>query len=270
MFERQTHMNLLGTVNMLAAPRLDLKTLFSNKLVDNDLEIFKQLMRDLRTKLLKITRRSKVIMFVGSQKQEGKTLLISSLAYSFHMIGKKVLMVDANFRNNGLTRQFGVKPTLGYGLQIENIESLVKNTQVPGIDLIGNMNGDYSPAEVLARCNFVEYLETLRSSYDYILIESSSVGLHSDAKEMDDMVDLVVAVFSATDQISNSDKEKLKYFELLGPKFAGAILNKVEPEYMDEVIGTAPAKESMWSQMRKFSFRNFRKVAPSKLDYQVQ
>lgn len=269
-FERQTRMVLLGTLNMLQAPRLDLKTLFSNKLVEADLEVFKQLMRDLRTRILKVTKGSKVIMFVGASHSEGKTLLISSLAYSLHMIGKKVLMIDANFRNNGLTRQFGVKPTLGYGLTIDSIDDLVKNTQVPGIDMIGNINGDYSPAEVLARSNFGAYMEELRDRYDYILVESSSLGLHSDAKEMDDMVDKVVAVFGANDAITTADKERLRYFEGLGQKFAGAILNKVEPDFMDEVIGQAPAQEGwLKSLFKKLSFKALkRSLSPAKLDYQ--
>ncbi|MEJ7914429.1 MAG: hypothetical protein WKF70_14835, partial [Chitinophagaceae bacterium] len=50
----------------------------------------------------------------------------------------------------------------------------------------------------------------------------------SDSKELAQYVEGVIAVFSASEIIKQTDKESIAFFKELNGKFCGSILNKVE------------------------------------------
>ncbi len=225
--EAMIGIKLLGPLNRLQARNLDLVSLFSETSKNQSLETYKQLMRKLRFELLEAEQ--KIFLITSTQGGSGKTSLMVSLAYAMSLNGKKVLLVDANFKNNTLTQIIGASPTLEKYLNKEiPRRTLISNSIFEGVDVIGCEGGNFSPSEVFQGEPFTQLLQELKEEYDVILIEGSPLNEYSDSKEMVAYVERVIPVFSAGASVSAADEASAAYLLGLEDKLMGAVLNKVE------------------------------------------
>jgi Mrp family chromosome partitioning ATPase len=94
--------------------------------------------------------------------------------------------------------------------------------------IIGCEIGDYTPSEILPRENLLQHLNELTSEYDYIFLEGPPLNDYSDAKELSQYVDGVIAIFSATHIIKQIDRQSMHFFSEVKDKFVGAVLNMVD------------------------------------------
>ena len=107
-FERMVDMPVLGALNQIAVSKLDLYDLFHKEHKEQDLEMFKQSLRKLRFELEESKKQS--FLFTSTQKAEGKSFIVLTLAYSMSLLHKKVLIIDTNFKHNTLTTTLLVEP----------------------------------------------------------------------------------------------------------------------------------------------------------------
>ncbi len=103
-FQSMVRLPLIGSLNKVNLNGFDLKALFANQNNDENREMYKQLLRKLRFEIE--ADKPKSLLVTSSKRGEGKTFTIISLAYSLSLLGKKVLIVDTNFKNNTLTKIF--------------------------------------------------------------------------------------------------------------------------------------------------------------------
>jgi len=137
-------------------------------------------------------------------------------------------MIDANFKNNTLTRIIDAQPSLEKYLNQEiPRRSLVSNSIFDGVDVIGCEGGNFSPAEVFKDEPFRNLMASLKQEYDYILLEGSPLNVFSDSKELAEYVEKIIAVFAANQPIAQIDLASSKYLESQGDKLLGTVLNRV-------------------------------------------
>lgn len=226
-FTALTDMERLGVLNRLNASNLDLVSLFSDTQKNQSLETYKQLLRKIRYELEEMG--TKNLLLTSTQNGVGKTSLLVSLAYSISLNGKRVLLIDTNFKDNALTKIVGAAPTLEKYLNREiPRRALISNSVFDGIDVIGCTGGNFSPSEVFKEEAFERLLADLQAEYDLVLMEGPSLNHYSDARELARYADRVIPVFSASNGINESDKTSIDYLRTLEGKVTGAVLNKVE------------------------------------------
>ena len=207
-----------------------------NVRADNKVKLFRQNLRKLRFELENSGK--KIFLITSAKQKEGKSTIIQALAATVLLSNKRVLMVDANFSHNSLSRIFNAETKLeklqyahaGYD---DNNSDVVSHTQFKGLDIIGNEGGNYTPDEVLKRNNILEHLKELNIQYDYILIEGAAINDHSDTWELTKYVDAVIMVFSANSAVGASDNQSFTYMDNQKTKVLGAVLNNVQPENID-------------------------------------
>jgi len=222
-----TELPRVGSLNRLQANNLDLVSLFSEAQKNVSLETYKQLMRKIRYDIS--DSGAKRFLLTSTKSGAGKTALMVSLGYSLSLNGKRVLLIDGNFKNNALTRIIGAPPTLEKYLNREiPRRALIFNSVFDGMDVIGCEGGNLSPAEVFKAEAFEQLLADLEAEYDYILIEGPQLNDYSDSRELTDYVQKVMPVFSALHSINQMDKSSITYLQELDEKLLGAILNKVD------------------------------------------
>ena len=179
-----------------------------------------------------------IILFTSTKPQEGKTTILEAVAHTFSMSKKKILLIDANFSNNTLTRDFSAKPTLvTFSMKgqetVEKIWNITTVTQITNVDVIGCEEGNYTPSEILPKNNLLDHLDKFRQHYDYILIEGAALNSHADSKELTDFVEGVVIVFSARNSLGENDRESIEFLKHHRNKFIGAVLNNVDEQNLD-------------------------------------
>ena len=219
-FKKETKLDVLSTVGQIELDKKSLNEYFDfNPRSDrekNELPFIENL-RKLRYEIERSGKR--IILFTSTKPQEGKTTMMESVAHTFSMSKKKILLIDANFSNNTLTRDFSAKTDLDH-FQMQSHGKYGKSLGyhhphriLPNVDVIGCDEGNYTPSEILPKNNLLEHLDKLKQHYDYILIEGAALNTHADSKELTDYVEGVVLVFSAKNTWEKSDRESIAFLK---------------------------------------------------------
>jgi succinoglycan biosynthesis transport protein ExoP len=238
-FRKETQLEVLSSMGQIELEKKSLQEYFDftprSDRESNNLPFIENL-RKLR---YEIERSGKHTILITSTKPlEGKTTILESIAHTFSMSKKKVLLIDANFSNNTLTRDFSAKPTLiTFSMKgqegAEKIWNITTVTNIPNVDLIGCEEGNYTPSEILPKNSLLEHLDKLKQHYDYILIEGAALNSHADSKELTDFVEGVIVVFSAKNSLGETDRESIDFLKNHRNKFIGAVLNNVDEQNLD-------------------------------------
>ncbi|UZS00141.1 exopolysaccharide transport family protein [Chondrinema litorale] len=232
-FQKQVDIHLMGILSIGA-------TRINQRDYTNSQDIHLEQLRKVRYEIESSGK--KIILFTSLRKDAGKTEIIKSLSQIFQLNGKKVLLIDTNFSNNQLTKDFHapksleaiVKHTNHYLTTLNRNEYsksstlMLSPTLISGVDIIGNSGGNYSPSEVLPYDNFKEIIYFLKKQYDFIFLESASLNKYTDTKELIPFIEGIICVFSAKDPVKNADRQSIKYLKALESKLIGSILNKVD------------------------------------------
>jgi succinoglycan biosynthesis transport protein ExoP len=217
-----TKLPLLGFLNSVSGGSLDLKKLWDVEHREK-MKQFKELIRSIRFEVDQELHGEKVLAITSLDNHEGKTVLAISLAYSYSMINKKVLLIDGNFLNPTISQTVHPKLYLEdyFKNNPDNYNSISNN-----INVIGNHGGDITLLEVSDE-NFIRSkFNELKLKYDIIIIETPPLSSLNKSKEWLLFANKIIAVFEAGKNIKKSQKEDIKYFRNLNGKFAGWILNK--------------------------------------------
>ncbi|MBO9633522.1 MAG: CpsD/CapB family tyrosine-protein kinase, partial [Chitinophagaceae bacterium] len=199
--------------------------------------LFVENLRKLRYELEKTGK--KIFLVTSTQAKQGKTTVIESLAYTLSLTKKKVLLIDANFSNNSLTRAFEAKPGLtqfSVGEKegsVERFLGITSMTSIPNTDVIGCAEGNFTPSEVLPKNNLLDNIGKVAERYDYVIIEGASLNEHADSKELARYAEAIIAVFDAKSVLKQTDKDSIEYLKSTDGKFIGTVLNNVEPDNME-------------------------------------
>jgi len=124
--------------------------------------------------------KSRVSMVVTSTRSgEGKTTTIANLAVAVANTGRKVILVDANFRNPELGRLFGLSSTTGFSnlmLGDSLLESALHRTRHPKLLVIPSGRIPPNYADLLSSARMSMIADTLSTMADVILYDTSAVG----------------------------------------------------------------------------------------------
>jgi capsular exopolysaccharide synthesis family protein len=192
--ERQTDVTIIGKIGHQSSSEKSKADIFSRSQVTESL-------RTLRTKLRNILddRRSNVIMITSSINGEGKTFLTRNLGNSLAMAGKKVVLIELDLRKPKLSHMLGINNDdygfSNYILDNLNINSLIKPSLFhENCFVISSGPVVTNASELLLNDKLSSLIEDLRTEFDYIIIDSSPVGLVSDALIIQKHVDMTIYV----------------------------------------------------------------------------
>ena len=243
-FEAITGFSALSFLPVLKTGDLSFETLFSREDLSNEALFFASNVRKIRQELFSKTQPHQSILFTGTKSKEGKTSLILALAASCSLSGKKILLIDANFRNAQLTKLLGAPAYLSPDTSIKNVHEAIFQTAIAQVDCIGCAISAATPAELLGRLLDKADFEVLQAQYDYVFMEGPCLQQWSDSRELAHLATHVVTVFAAHHALSDNDQEAISFINGLAEKHLGAILNMVP---LDEIV-------ALKNKKRLFSF----------------
>lgn len=232
-FTRQVGAKIIGVLTALKVKEHP-ASFFQENAKKKDMAIFTEMLRKARFEM--DAAHKKVLLFTSTKNGEGKTFAIHALAFILGQSRKKVILLDTNFLNNTLTTTFQAKGHIE-SLFEKNpplVSQLISPTGIPNVDIIGCKGGFYSPSEVIAPNAMMALMEKLTQEYDYILMEGANLNSTSDSKELEQYAEQVICITSMKSVIRQNDKDSFAYLSGLGEKFAGALLNEVLPENVDQ------------------------------------
>ncbi|MDQ3441702.1 MAG: polysaccharide biosynthesis tyrosine autokinase [Planctomycetota bacterium] len=184
------------------------------------------------------------ILITSAARGDGKSTLASNLAIAMAKAGKRVLLIDCDFRAPVQHRIFGVSDDTGVASVLaagEAMDGAIRRTAVERLDVLPCGPVPKDPSEILNSEQFVSVLEGLASVYDHVLIDSPPTSTFSDARIIGATCDatlLVVRIDTTNRRLVESARDGL---QSVGAKIMGVVLNDIRGGASAmEVYGYAP------------------------------
>lgn len=225
---------VLGYLNLLQNRVIDLNKVWNDRDSDSDVALFRNLLQSVRFEIDSELKGDKVLLINSIKKGEGKTYLAMNLAYAYAAINKKVLVIDGNFINAGITEitrpKNYIEDYLKGTVEVNALQSGSK------INVIGNRGGGISPLEIADSNQITQQLDRLKQVFDVIIIESSPLDTLNRSKEWLLMVDRIITVFEAGQSFKSFQQLNLEYLKSFGNKFLGWVMNMVTKEQLTDTL----------------------------------
>jgi tyrosine-protein kinase Etk/Wzc len=148
-------------------------------------ESFRNLRSSLFHKLK--SEQSKVILITSSQPRDGKSFISFNLAASIASVGHKTIIIDCDLRRPVLHGKFGLDNSSGisnYLIKKVTIESITHKTSVENLSFISAGPVIPNPSELIAKGALDDFVNDLKLTYEYIIIDSSPLGLVADSIQL--------------------------------------------------------------------------------------
>jgi len=137
----------------------------------------------------------KTLIVTSSNKSEGKTTLSTNLAVALAESGRKVCIIDCDFRRPrvhsvfGSNQQPGVIEVLFDGKKWQDV---IQDTIIPNVQVLTVGKRPPNPAEIIRSHKLHDLIDALKAHYDHVLIDSAPFGIISDAAPLIKLADGVI------------------------------------------------------------------------------
>ncbi len=175
----------------------------------------------------------KMLVMTSPGKVEGKSTCIANLAISMCGSGRKVLLVDCDFRRPmqhtlfGKDKRPGVIDHLFSGRKIEDV---ISPTVVEGLDLLPAGIEPSSPGLAANSERMRELLKELTKAYDYVLIDTPPFGFINDAAPLIKQADGVLTLARFNQTTTTEFDQMLENLKGIRAKVIGTVLMDFNPK----------------------------------------
>lgn len=190
--------------------------------------------RSLRTSLLLCAngRPPKVLAIASSLPSEGKTLTAVNCATVLAQQGASVLLVDADLRQPSLHEAFGIPQSPGLSGIVSGAcserDATVRTEVLPNLAMLPSGLPPEYPAEMLASTKMRELLDSWRSVYDHVVIDTPPVSMFTDAVVLGSRADAVLVVVRASTTTKQVLRHTRDVLQRANVNLAGVVLNGVD------------------------------------------
>lgn len=181
----------------------------------------------------------KVFMLTSPSPGDGKSTVAANLAMSLAQMGKRIILVDADYRRPRVHQLFDVdmKPGMLNYVQGEiDLDSAIRQVvDIPGLNLLTSGGYPENPGELVTSNQFAEVISELRSRYDFVLIDSPPVLAVADATGMASLIDSVLLTIRIRRGVIVASQKAKEQLDLVNAPVGGIIVNGLDnnPYYSD-------------------------------------
>lgn len=208
--------------------------------------------RALRTNInfVKLEKDIKTIVFTSSAPQEGKTTVAVNLAIAMAQMGKKVLLVDGDFRRPVISKIFGIPSVPGltdvilgnYEWQsvVRSITDIIMGKMTmeeimvtPGLDNLYIMTCGTiapNPAELISTRVNADFIKESHEEYDFVIIDAPPILAATDAAIWGTKADGVIIVYKVGVIARGALKRAKAQVDNVKARLIGVVLNGLKAE----------------------------------------
>lgn len=177
----------------------------------------------------------KTILFASAVPGEGKSVLVASLGRLLASQGRRILLIDCDWRSPRLHRLFqcgnrhGLADLIGRGDEALASEAIITDT-LSGVDVMPAGQFTAESMHNLGGERMRRLLHALAGSYDMILLDAAPVLVGAEVLTLARMVDKVALAVRWGHTRREAVGEALKSLIDVQADFAGAVLTRVDPK----------------------------------------
>lgn len=181
--------------------------------------------------------RIKSVMITSPSPGDGKSTMAGNLAISIAQAGKRVILVDADFRRPRIDQYFGedlsggVVDILAGKIKLRNA---IKPTELQdGLHLLTAGGRPQNPGELVTSTEFRRLIDSLQEHYDFVIIDAPPILPVADPASIASLVDGVMMVMRIRRGGKLTAKKAKDALEQVGANWLGVIINDMDenPHY---------------------------------------
>lgn len=226
----------LGLHTLALVPRLD--RLKKNQkpyqyLMEKPLSAYAEAIRSIymAVKLSNVDREPKVVLVTSSLPQEGKTTFAVSLATFAARSHKRVLLIDLDLRHPSVHRELGWQVSAGlveYMANERGLEEVIHHDLETGLHFLPIKGQTTNPTDLLDSQRMRLLIESLRDSYDYIVLDSAPLASVTDTRVAALLADKVLFCLRWGQTMIGAAEDSVQALAEVGIEPAGAVLTMVD------------------------------------------
>lgn len=194
--------------------------------------------RTLRTNInfSSFDKKVKTIVVTSSMAGEGKSTVCANLAVVMAENGCRTILIDCDQRRSRLHKLFNISNEKGLSdLLIGSIQfsDAVQETEIPNLNIISAGTNPPNPSELVSSGKMKNFIESLKETYDYIILDTPPVVIVTDAQLLSTYADgCIIVVASAEVEKGEAVKAK-ELLEKVNARILGVVLNKIDIKRKD-------------------------------------
>lgn len=160
--------------------------------------IMQKALQNGNSKVLATRSGAKTVLITSPQPDDGKTTVAANLAWDSALNGYRTVIVDSNLRHPKLHTVFGLRNELGLqdllDCQAQLRDVVVKSAVCYGLSIITTGSRSVSTSQIIDPFRLHDIFKELKSEYDLVFIDGSSIFGTANAIMLASQVDDVLIV----------------------------------------------------------------------------
>ncbi len=205
--------------------------------VDEPFSLWSEALRFLAADIVDMSRQVSVIGIGSALAGEGKSMTAANLAELIADAGRKVLLVDCDLRNPGITRTLAPNATRGLldAVAGAELEELVWHDPATGMHVLPAPPRGIQkahPSGALSSTAMRTLLASAQQTYQHVILDFPPIVQVADVKAASHLVGSFILVIEWGRTSQSTVREALDTAPLIAEKLLGAVLNKADPSIL--------------------------------------
>ena len=231
--ERRLDSFCLGSIPLFASVANKSRLEPQDYVVQKPLASFSESFRNLRTSIsyCRSGEPVQIVAITSALPDEGKTTTAMCLARVAALQGSRVLMIDCDLRRHNLDRFISADTNRGL-LQVLNGESTLRDAitidEASGAHVLPIAKGSYTPRDVFGSLAMDRLLASVRSQYDYIVLDTAPILPIADTRVLAPKADAVIFLARWRKTPVHAIHSALRLLHGSGAYLGGVVLTRVD------------------------------------------
>lgn len=172
----------------------------------------------------------RVIVVTSSEPGEGKSTTSGNLALCMAQGDKKVILIDCDLRKPSLHKKFKISNLVGLSDVMIGKEDITTAIHRYNKNLVLLTSGKIppNPSEMLSSKAMSNLLETLKETFDYIILDTPPVQAVTDSQILSTKADGTILVIRAERTKKESVQNAVSLLKKVNANIIGTVLNGID------------------------------------------
>ena len=202
--------------------------------------------------------KSPVILITSSTPGEGKTFTSINLASVYSLLDKKTILVGFDLRKPKIFQDFNLTNEKGVSTWLigkDRLQDIIQETSIKNLSIISAGPIPPNPSELTALKKTEELFNSLKERYDYIIIDSSPIGVVSDSYHLASLADACLLVVRSGYTLKDMFMMTLNEINSSGTKGVSLIINDIQSDSKHYGYGEKYGYTSDKGRSKKYLFK---------------
>jgi len=172
----------------------------------------------------------KVIQVTSPVPGDGKSTVAANMAVSIAQSGRRVCLIDCDFRRPRVAKIFGLKEDVGLvqviGGKVE-LQEAIQQTSVENLFSVTCGRRPGNPAELLSSERFADAITSLKEQFDFVIVDTPPILVVSDPANVAGLVDAVILTIRLRRNLKPIATRAAQMLHSINANMLGVVVNGI-------------------------------------------